>query len=69
MNAYDLCSNHWSRALGGNYWSDYKKKGGYDNDGDGIGDVPYTILPDNDENDNFDEHPLMEPVDIYNVEI
>jgi parallel beta-helix repeat protein len=38
---------------GGNYWSNYN---GTDNDGDGIGDTPY-ILNEN----NQDNHPLMEP--------
>jgi len=38
---------------GGNYWSDYN---GTDTDGDGLGDVPYVI----DENDQ-DNYPLMTP--------
>jgi parallel beta-helix repeat protein len=39
-----------------NYWSDYN---GTDNDRDGIGDTPYVI---NDENQ--DNHPLMEPIEL-----
>ncbi|MEE8418218.1 MAG: NosD domain-containing protein [candidate division Zixibacteria bacterium] len=39
----------------GNYWSDYE---GPDNDGDGIGDVPYYI----DGNESQDIYPLMEPL-------
>jgi len=39
---------------GGNYWSDYT---GTDSDGDGIGDTPYII----DEN-NQDNYPLMAPI-------
>jgi len=51
-------SNVWDDGYpsGGNYWSDYIAKGGYDADGDGIGDIPYVI----DEN-NQDNYPLMEP--------
>lgn len=41
---------------GGNYWSDYD---GQDNNEDGIGDTPYII----DEN-NQDNYPLMNPADI-----
>ena len=39
----------------GNYWSDYT---GTDNDGDGIGDDPYTI----DGDESQDLYPLMEPL-------
>ena len=49
-------ANIWSKQNQGNYWSDYN---GTDNNGDGIGDTPYII----DEN-NQDNHPLMNPVDI-----
>jgi hypothetical protein len=39
---------------GGNYWSDYN---GTDNNGDGIGDIPYDIPG----GFNKDNYPLMEP--------
>ena len=50
------CANVWDSGATGNYWSDYN---GADNDGNGIGDTPYII----DEN-NQDNYPLMNPVDI-----
>lgn len=43
----------WDNGTEGNYWSDYE---GEDTNGDGIGDTPYII----DEN-NQDNHPLMRP--------
>jgi hypothetical protein len=49
----------WDNDAVGNYWSDYN---GTDANNDGIGDIPYVI----DEN-NQDNHPLMTPVNISNV--
>ncbi|MFQ6060972.1 MAG: NosD domain-containing protein, partial [Thermoplasmata archaeon] len=47
-------SSIWDDGSEGNYWSDYE---GNDTDGDGIGDEPYVI--DEDSQDNF---PFMDPV-------
>ncbi|MFA5365962.1 MAG: NosD domain-containing protein [Candidatus Bathyarchaeia archaeon] len=43
----------WDESSEGNYWSDYT---GLDENGDGIGDTPYTI-----NDNNRDNYPLMEP--------
>jgi len=48
--------NVWDNGTIGNYWSNYN---GTDTDGDGIGDTPYII----DEN-NQDNYPLTEPTKI-----
>ena len=45
--------NIWDYGEEGNYWSDYN---GADSDGDGIGDTPYII-----NEENQDNYPLMEP--------
>ncbi|MBN1784301.1 MAG: right-handed parallel beta-helix repeat-containing protein [Candidatus Bathyarchaeota archaeon] len=54
-NIYDVETddsiNIWDNDFEGNYWSHYK---GTDNDADGIGDVPYII-----NENNQDNNPLM----------
>ncbi len=49
-------ANFWDDGNEGNYWSDYN---GTDADGDCIGDTPYII-----NENNQDNHPLMKPVAI-----
>jgi len=51
QNAQDASTNLWSIDYQGNYWDDYNN---YDNDSDGIGDVPYTIPG----GSNLDNYPL-----------
>ncbi|MGD2067020.1 MAG: NosD domain-containing protein [Candidatus Bathyarchaeota archaeon] len=50
-----LSVNFWDNGTVGNYWSDYS---GTDTDGDGVGDTSYII-----NEDNQDNHPLMEPTE------
>jgi len=56
-NAYDDFINTWDDDYpsGGNYWDDYT---GSDNDNDGIGDTPYAVPGDG---NNEDRYPLMNP--------
>ena len=49
-NARDLSSNIWSHNSQGNYWDDYND---YDSDDNGIGDNPYII-----DDDSQDDYPL-----------
>ena len=64
QNSYDNAKNHWYDSIldEGNYWDDYT---GEDNDEDGIGDTPYTILG----GENQDQYPLIEPIsmNIYSI--
>lgn len=54
--AWDVMSNIWDDGYpsGGNYWDNYT---GSDGDADGIGDSPYVI-----DSDSQDNYPLMEPI-------
>jgi parallel beta-helix repeat protein len=53
---WDVMSNAWDDGYpsGGNYWDNYT---GTDGNGDGIGDTPYVI-----DADSQDNYPLMDPI-------
>ena len=54
-NAHDAHNwNSWDNGTEGNYWDDYN---GTDGDGNGIGDTPYLIQP-----QNQDNYPFMNPI-------
>ncbi len=54
QQAFDNSNNQWDNGVSrGNYWSDYT---GVDANGDGLGDTPYII-----DDDSQDNYPLMEP--------
>jgi hypothetical protein len=52
-------NNLWDNYSIGNYWSDYT---GTDGNGDGIGDTPYVINA-----DNQDNYPLMAPTKVPDI--
>jgi len=61
-NIYQISNdenNVWDDGHQGNYWSDYA---GRDENGDGLGELPYVIDP-----NNRDKHPLMGTFSILNV--
>jgi len=65
IQAYDVMSNTWNATYptGGNYWDNYTGIDNYSGvnqdipGGDGIGDSPFIIDP-----DSQDNYPLMEPI-------
>lgn len=52
-NANDAGTNKWDNGIIGNYWDDYS---GRDEDGDGLGDIPYIMEGVKGSKDNY---PLM----------
>jgi len=65
IQAYDTCHNTWNGSFAGNYWNDFDsaEEGAYDNDSDGIVDMPYDIRGGN----NFDFYPLMYPAEKFEL--
>jgi parallel beta-helix repeat protein len=56
QNAKDNSANRYDDNGMGNYWDDYT---GVDDDGDGIGDTPYVVPG---EGENQDDYPFMAPL-------
>mgnify|MGYP006288096931 FL=1 len=54
INARSVGTNYWNNSKIGNYWDDYT---GYDSNGDGIGEIPYT------ENGVDDQLPICSEID------
>ena len=52
-------TNFWDNGVEGNFWSDYTGK---DSNGDGIGDTPYVIA-----SNRQDNYPLMAPIKIFDA--
>ena len=59
QNAGSASGNFWDNGVEGNYWSDYN---GTDSNGDGIGDTPYII-----NENNQDNYPLMAPITFFDA--
>jgi nitrous oxidase accessory protein NosD len=62
-NVQTYGDNVWDNGSVGNFWSDYN---GTDADGDGVGDIPYTVEYDDDLRDRY---PLMVPFDVSSVTV
>ncbi len=57
----EVASYYWDNGQEGNYWQNYS---GHDFNGDGIGDVPFSVS-----NNTVDRYPLMLAFDVINTTI